>query len=240
MGKNSSIAWTNHTFNPWIGCSKVSPGCLNCYAERQNKHRKWCSGHWGTDRRRTSDSNWKNPILWDREAAKTGERTLVFCASLADVFDKSVPESWRDDLFSLINNTPHLTWLLLTKRENDMHLGGYPKNVWLGVTAENQEMWDRRVPLLLSSGAKMKFVSVEPMLGPIDMRGHYPDWVIVGGESGGKEARVMRYEWVEYLYVECQYHKVPFFFKQIGTNGIWPTPSNISTIREYPEPKGEK
>ncbi len=234
MGKNSKIAWTNHTFNPWIGCTKVSPGCANCYAERQNNHRKWVTS-WNGVRRRTTAANWKNPVLWDKEAEKSGERTFVFCASLADVFDKEVPGEWRIDLFDLIKRTPNLTWLILTKREQDMHLGGYSDNVWLGVTAENQEMWDKRVPLLLSSGAKKKFVSVEPMLGPITTYGARPDWVIVGGESGSN-ARPTDSIWADNLHDECQSAKIPFFFKQIGDNPRhWATFSGIETVMEYPK-----
>jgi len=188
----------------------------------------------GNPRVRTSPANWKKPLAWDKEAQNTGKRRLVFCASLADVFDKEVPESWREDLYALINATPNLTWLLLTKREQDMHLGGYAPNVWLGVTAENQEQWDKRVPLLLSSGASKKFVSVEPMLGPVDMRGLKPDWLIVGGESGSK-ARPIQFEWVSYLYAECQHLKVPFFFKQVGSDDSgWPLPCNIESVKEFP------
>lgn len=232
----TKIEWCDATFNPWMGCTKVSPGCANCYAERDQDHHyhkvKWGAGN---PRVRTSAANWKKPLAWNKEAQKTGERCLVFCASLADVFDKEVPESWRDDLYALINATPYLTWLLLTKREQDMHLGGYAPNVWLGVTAENQEMWDKRVPLLLSSGASKKFVSVEPMLGPIDMRGMKPNWLIVGGESGGN-GRAMHYEWVSYLYAACDYNKVPFFFKQVGNDrSHWPLPCNFETIKEFPK-----
>ena len=117
MGEKSAIAWTEATFNPWVGCSKVSAGCTNCYAERDFAiRRKFVEWGPGKPRRRTSEAYWKQPLKWDRQAAKDGVRRKVFCASLADVFDQEVDDSWRDDLFALIRRTPHLDWLILTKR----------------------------------------------------------------------------------------------------------------------------
>jgi protein gp37 len=144
--ENSKIEWTDHTFNPWIGCQHVSPGCDHCYAETQNAFRKWNGGTWGphAPRKRTSKASWKRPIKWDAEARafkrEQGRRPRVFCASLADVFDNRVPKHWREDLFALIRKCKHLDWLLLTKRpENILKMlppdwgAGYP-NVWIGVT----------------------------------------------------------------------------------------------------------
>lgn len=182
MAENSKIEWTDHTFNPWIGCTKVSPACDHCYAETQNDFRKWNAAGWGphAPRKRTSAANWRKPLAWDRQAAAEGVRRRVFCASLADVFDnhKSIEQEWRDDLWKLIANTPNLDWLLLTKRPQNIKRflpdewqagfwpGGRP-NVWLGTTVENQEEADRRIPHLLSVPAVVRFLSCEPLLGPV-------------------------------------------------------------------------
>lgn len=180
MGENSKIEWTHHTFNPWVGCTKVSAACDHCYAEAWAK--RWGHGSlWDGDRRRTTSGNWRNPIKWDAEAAAAGERRRVFCASLADVFDNQVPERWRDDLWHMIDRTPHLDWLLLTKRPQNIakmlpteKIGckpwgtGWP-NVWLGTTAENQAEADRRIPALLAVPAVVHFISYEPALGPLDL-----------------------------------------------------------------------
>ena len=133
MGENSKIEWTDHTFNPWIGCTKVSPACDGCYAENLMDLRygrvKWGAGE---DRKRTAPANWRKPIAWNRAAALKDGPTFVFCASLADVFDNEVDEVWRRDLFNLIEATPNLTWLMLTKRignvikMTDVHLGCRP------------------------------------------------------------------------------------------------------------------
>lgn len=181
MGENSKIEWTDATFNPWVGCTKLSPACDNCYAETWARR----TGHpelWQGERRRTSAAYWQQPLKWNRRAEADGRRLRVFCASLADVFDNQVPERWRDDLWHRIEQTPHLDWLLLTKRPQnvakmlpDPRIGvkpwgnGWP-NVWLGTTAENQEEADRRIPLLLQTPAAARFVSAEPLLGPIDLR----------------------------------------------------------------------
>ena len=155
MGANSKIEWTHHTFNPWTGCQKVSAGCTNCYAESWAKRSgvvKW--GANGT-RRKTSKSNWQQPIKWNREAQEAGERRRVFCASLADVFeDRDDLVLWRHDLFDLIEETPHLDWLLLTKRPEDawlyltgMYAGDAPlPNVWLGTSVEDQQRAEERIP----------------------------------------------------------------------------------------------
>ena len=139
MAEFSKIEWTDHTFNPWIGCQHVSPGCDHCYAETQNNFRKWNGGTWGphAPRKRTSEANWRKPLQWARDAANRGKSARVFCASLADVFDNQVAPAWRVDLFELIRETPQLDWLLLTKRPENIRkmlpldwMDGYP-NVWL-------------------------------------------------------------------------------------------------------------
>src|ERR1700751_3262860 len=111
--KNSAINWCHHTFNPWVGCSRISPGCVNCYAESQNKFYKWNGGEWGpgAPRKITSEANWQKPIRWNEEAGATGERHRVFCASLADWADAEAPDGQRERLFSLIRQTPNLDWL---------------------------------------------------------------------------------------------------------------------------------
>lgn len=176
MGETTGISWTDHTFNPWIGCTKVSAGCKNCYAERENNFRKWNGGTWGkgAPRKLTGQANWRKPLQWDRAAAKEGVRRRVFCASLADVFDAEVDDVWRDDLFFLIDSTPNLDWLLLTKRPEiaRQYLAEEAReprpNVWLGTTVENQAAADDRIPFLLQIPAAVRFLSCEPLLGPVD------------------------------------------------------------------------
>jgi len=192
MAENSDIVWTKHTFNPWIGCTKVSGACDHCYAEVYDL--RWHKGeHWGPKADRRLTKTWRNPVKWQREAEELTTRYSVFCASLADVFDnhRSILPEWRERLWALIRNTPNLDWLLLTKRPqniarylpDDWGDKGYA-NVWLGATAENQEEYDRRKPHLTKNPARIHFLSMEPLLGGVamgDMDGI--DWVITGGES---------------------------------------------------------
>lgn len=188
MAENTSIEWADHTFNPWVGCMKVSPGCDHCYAESWAKRAGKNAGvTWGGERRRTSAANWKQPLQWNAQAQREGRRMRVFCASLADVFDNDVPPVWRADLFELIDATPNLDWLLLTKRIGNVKAmleevsttlalreTGAPwpprPNVWLGATVVNQAEADRDIPKLLAVPARVRFLSIEPMLGPIDLR----------------------------------------------------------------------
>ena len=185
MAENSAIEWCHHTFNSWTGCTKVSPACDHCYAESWAKR----SGHveWGPHGSRRRTKTWGDPVKWNRQAEAEGVRRRVFCASLADVFDnhRSIEPAWRADLWALIMSTPHLDWLLLTKRPqniarylpNDSKAPWYRpwnfkwplENVWLGTTVENQEEADRRIPHLLSVPAKLHFLSCEPLLGPVDL-----------------------------------------------------------------------
>jgi protein gp37 len=230
MVQNSKIEWTDHTFNPWIGCSKVSPACDHCYAEALMDHR-YGRVQWGGDRVRTSASTWVQPLRWDRIAAQAGRMDTVFCLSLGDIWDKEADPLWRSDLFSLIERTPYLLWLLLSKRIGNAErmcdpLGGnqvLPSNAALGATMINQDEWDRDMPKLRrageSLGARFTFVSVEPMLGPINARGDLPGWVIAGGESG-QHARPMHPDWARSLRDQCAAADVPFFFKQWGEWGV--------------------
>jgi len=178
MGNNSKIEWTHHTFNPWWGCMKVSEGCKNCYAETWDK--RWGGGHWGpmTGRRLMSEDYWQLPLAWNARAARTGIPMRVFCGSMCDIYEYH-SEVWllRQRLFELIDCTPWLRWILLTKRpENLPHFsppswiaGGFPPNVWLGVSAENQEQADSRIPLLLDIPCSVRVLCCEPLLGPVDV-----------------------------------------------------------------------
>ena len=255
MAENSNIAWCDHTFNPWEGCTKIGPGCDHCYAE--NRNQRFSKGiNWGkgAPRRRTSEANWKLPLKWNREAERLGIRYRVFCSSLADVFDNEVDPDWRIDLFDLIRKTPSLNWLLLSKRVGNIsgminralrnaHTfqegedlfvwlkawddGVPPKNVWLGATVVNQEEADRDIPKLLIIPAAVRFLSMEPLLGPVDLtfadnsdgifvqKIHGVDWCIIGGESG-PHARPMHPDWVRSLRDQCRSYGVPFLFKQWG------------------------
>lgn len=241
--QNSKIEWTDHTFNPWIGCQKVSPGCDHCYAETMMDLR-YHKVEWGPhgERKRTSDANWRKPLQWDRQARAQRRRAKVFCASLADVWDNRVPEEWRADLFRLIARTRHLDWLLLTKRPENIRkmlppaisgLGFWPwKNVWLGATCEDQRHFDRRWGVLQRIAAPVRFVSYEPALGPLSLCGHSqaPDWIICGGESGAG-ARRMKPAWARSLLGECEERGVAFFMKQM--TGKAPIPKDL-LVRQSP------
>ena len=294
MGEVTAIRWTDHTFNPWWGCVKVSPACDRCYAERDAHRYGFADGGgngpelWGkgSERRRLSDKQWAKPLQWDRAAAAAGRKALVFCASMADVFearDDLDPERAR--LWELIEATPNLIWLLLTKRPeqvlkripprwigvetsgaNDMvqvdrvhrvpwqyvtlaervQLAArptaracWPMNVWVGTTVEDQHYADLRIPRLLDIPSPVRWLSVEPLLGPLDLSPWIDylelksfgdekrkltvtpiDWVIVGGESGPGH-RPMDLDWARELRGQCNVAGIPFFFKQVG--GTRPT-----------------
>lgn len=264
--KNSKIAWTDHTMNFWIGCTKVSDGCKHCYAEAQDLRFRPDNSRWGVkaNRVRTSDANWNKAYQWDKEAKKSGLTTRVFAMSLGDFFDDhpSILPEWRTDAWKVIRDTPHLTWLLLTKRpeniekmlpEDFISWGGYWEqretdwnypNVVMGVTCENQKMAEERLPLLLVQEFPMRFISCEPLLSPIDlhkagMNGSVKlDQIIVGAESG-HNARPMDLEWARSLRDQCKEAGVPFFMKQICDRHGRPIlfeefPTDLQ-IREYPK-----
>lgn len=197
MSENTKIEWCDHTFNPWEGCQKVGPGCDHCYAETRNaRFGGGVAVNWGpgAPRRRTSPANWRKPLGWNAAHAeffaRHGRRQRVFCASLADVFDNEVDPAWRADLFALIQKTPNLDWLLLTKRIGNAakmiddaasELEQWPvewlssgklviTNVWLGATIVNQEEANRDIVKLLDTPAEVRFLSMEPLLGPVDLR----------------------------------------------------------------------
>jgi protein gp37 len=270
MGENSEISWTNHTFNAWEGCEKVSAGCANCYAERRDK--LYHGGeHWGPEgtRKMMSESYWRQPVKWNKQAEAEGVRARVFCSSLADVFeDRPELEAPRLRLLALIEETSNLDWLLLTKRpENVTRLieraqkqGGaessaYPwllmqSNVWIGTTVENQEQADKRIPELLKIPARIRFLSCDPLLGPVEFSdvSRRADavqqlgkraldgiqWVIAGGESG-PNARPMHPDWARSLRDQCTAAGVAFHFKQ---HGEWVDPDSAASdkIKEWMGP----
>jgi protein gp37 len=240
--QNSNISWTDHTFNPWIGCKKVSPACDHCYAEAWAE--RFGDGHlWNGARRITVPANWRKPIKWNKQAQESGVRARVFCASLADVFDNQVPEEWRADLWNLIESTPFLDWLLLTKRPQNIqkmlpaNWGDGWANVWLGTTVENQAEAERRIPVLQGVPARLRFLSCEPLLGPLDLLSNGLmtgiGWVIAGGESGAY-ARPMHPEWVRSLQRQCFKASTPFHFKQWGA---WQ--SELDRDRDDPDWRGK-
>ena len=223
MARNSPIEWTHHTFNPWWGCSKISPACAHCYAEKWS--RRVGLDLWGDEgpRRFFGDHHWREPMTWNAEAERTGVRRRVFCASMADVFEpREDLDPWRTRLWALIAQTPWLDWLLLTKRPefvgdlvpwND----SWPDNVWLGATAENQLWLVRRAHQLARYPTAIRFISCEPLLAPLDLTPvlHAVDWVIAGGESGAK-ARPSNPEWFRSLRDQCIASGIAFHFKQWG------------------------
>ncbi len=244
--ENSIIAWTSNTFNPWMGCVKVSPGCTHCYAETLTKNRMGLSlwGAGGT-RQVTSATNWRKPVSWNREAQRSGERQRVFCASLCDVFeDHPTGDATRPRLWDLIRRTPNLDWQLLTKRA-DRITGCLPSdwgdgwpNVWLGVSCEDRKHGLPRLDHLRDIPAVVRFTSAEPLLEditPCDLTGI--DWVIVGGESGAGY-RLMDHQWARNLRMACAEQGSAFFFKQ---SSAFRTEMGIELdgeiIREFPVPR---
>lgn len=255
MAKETAIEWADSTFNPVWGCQKVSPACDFCYAEALDK--RTGGNHWGPNapRRRTSEKNWNQPLRWQREAEafymEHGRKRRVFCASMADVFDNQWPEGARDDLWELIRQTPDLNWLLLTKRPQNIakmkpvfwdEIKGH---IWLGATVENQDVANRNIPHLIFHDCAVRFLSCEPLLGPIDLtdismgdsgiidalsgtegvawEGGPPamsptlDWIITGGESGGRlTSRPASPNWYRSLRDQCEEANIPFLFKQWG------------------------
>lgn len=245
MGENTKIEWADHTFNPWMGCTKVSEGCRNCYAENQMDHR-WNKVQWGPGkpRVRTSEAMWRKPLQWNAEAEKTGIRPRVFSLSLGDWLDPEVPIEWLADFLALIQKTPHLNWLLVTKRpelwpRRMAHVFGFemcenhnaergriqlawdwfhgneaPANVWILASVENQAATSR-INELVDIPARVHGLSCEPMCGALDLYLSGIDWVICGGESG-QNARPMSPDWVRNLRDQCTRNNVPFFLKQWG------------------------
>lgn len=286
MGEGTRIQWATHTFNPWRGCAKVTPGCDNCYAEAGSKRNPRLLGTWGPDgvRAMASESYWRKPLAWNERAAVAGERHRVFCASLADVFeDRPDLVEPRARLFALITATPALDWLLLTKRPasaramlTDRGRGSLVErmdeirgaaagdfawplpNVWLGTTVEDQARADERVPILLDTPAAVRFLSCEPLLGPVDLTnlsvatttgvdqwdaldrveagdagtpGAVIDWLIIGGESG-PSARPMDLGWARSLVEQGRAAGVAVFVKQLGRRPVDELGSEWTHLRD--------
>lgn len=265
MSQKTAISWTDHTFNPWWGCTKVSPGCANCYAERDAKR----YGHdiWGPGkpRRVFGTKHWAEPGRWNRVAERERVRKRVFCASMADIFEDEALVGERNLLYDTIDATPWLDWQLLTKRPENFQgalparwLLDPPKNVWLGVSVEDQATADERIPLLLQTQAALRFVSYEPALAPVDFgmylsRTNMPglnlmpgfrdplpgiDWVIVGGESG-PGARPFNLAWARASVAQCKATGVAVFVKQLGARTVGPrlhapTPNDPGTVAFLP------
>jgi protein gp37 len=230
VAERTAIEWTDATFNPWWGCVRVSPACARCYADTLAR-RYGHAGLWQEHgvRRFLSDAHWRKPLTWNRDAARTGGRLKVFCASMADVFEehRGLARS-RDRLWSLIEETPWLHWQLLTKRpENVARLApwkdDWPDNVWVGASIENSR-FTFRADILREIPAVTRFVSAEPLLAsvfqigrpnrrPLDLEGI--DWVIAGGESGPR-ARPMDPAWAREVREAIHDTGGAFFLKQLG------------------------
>ena len=225
--RNSRISWTEASWNGWIGCQEVSPACDRCYARTLAERYKWAK--WGKDtpRHRTSEAYWRKPIAWNSEAEARKEPIRVFAFSLADwAEDRRDLDPWRADFFRLIEKTPWLIWMLLSKRADCMArmlpeawLSAPRPNVWLGVTAENQRRAEERIPALLSVPAVLHWVSAEPLLSPLDLSPWLGprrlSWAIAGGESGAG-ARRMDPEWARGVLRQCRAAGVAFHLKQKG------------------------
>ena len=279
----TNIEWCHSTWSPWLGCRKVSPACRFCYITATPAFRFRGLKH-GEPRQRTSESYWKDPLKWNRQAGtclhcgfihslareidhcggyeRLPQRPRIF-PSLCDWLDDEVRIEWLADFLKLIHDTPNLDWLLLTKRpenfnerfrlvsdwsedngamdlfnwiENEWFSDLPPANVWIGVSIEDQQRAEERIPELLEIPAKLRFLSVEPLLGPVSLEGYLPDggialavhgkllvagpsvdWVIVGGESG-PGARPCNVQWIEDILVQCGGAGVPCFVKQLGSN----------------------
>lgn len=242
MGKETAIAWTDHTFNPVWGCTKIGPGCDFCYADvwaQRTGHNIWGTGTF----REFTDKHWRQPLNWNAAAEKAGVRKRVFCASMADVFDNQWPDHLRPRLWQLIRDTPWLDWQLVTKRIGNavkmlpVDWGDGWHNVWLVPTIVNQEEADRDLPKLFEVPAKVYGVSYEPALGPVDWTPWMPrlperqkgtdwdflglHWIIGGGESNQRGMRECRIEWLEDTAAQCAQHGVAYFNKQIGAMPTW-------------------
>ena len=300
MPAETKIEWTDHSWSPWRGCTKVSPGCANCYAESLSErfNRKdsdlptW--GGWGKGKPRVLAKNWGDPVKWNKAADAEQEMRMAYgkgnppyaktsftvFPSLCDWLDEEVPIEWLARFLKLIYDTPNLTWLLLTKRPENFRnrllksmAGNWadpldltdrihawidgsriPRNVWVGTSVEDQPRADERIPALIEIPAVGRFLSVEPMIGPVDLRLFsrafgFPKhitadgraigmpqgihWVIVGGESG-PGARPCNVEWVRSIVNQCAGASVPCFVKQLGAHpvGRWTASPHESGLGE--------
>jgi protein gp37 len=235
MADQTNIKWCEHTFNPWRGCAKVSPGCTHCYAETITRRSPGVLGEWAPSGRRViaAETYWRLPLKWDRAAERAAERRRVFCANLADVFeDRPGPREPRARLLHLIRRTRNLDWLMLTKRPEAVnrlvpadtnwearHWFANCPDAWVGASEEDRQRADERIPLLREVPAAVPFLSVEPHLEPVELGLEGIHWVIVGGEIG-PEARPCHAAWVLSVLRQCERAGVACFVKQMGLN-VW-------------------
>lgn len=214
MATKSSIEWTEMTWNPVTGCTKISQGCKHCYAERMAKRLTAM----GAERYRNGFSITLHPDLVDVPRGWRQPR-VVFVNSMSDLFHDDIPLAYIQRVFNTMRDCPHHTFQVLTKRSERLaelaRSLPWPKNVWMGVSVEDARVMGR-ISDLSTVPAAVKFLSLEPLIGPLDdLPLHGIQWVIVGGESGPK-ARPMRKAWVTSIFRQCRAAKVPFFFKQWG------------------------
>lgn len=229
----SSIEWTEMTWNPTTGCNKLSAGCKFCYAEVMSKRlqamgmEKYKDGF----KLKVHDGALKVPYTWSKP--KT-----VFVNSMSDLFHKDIPLSFIKKVFKVMNDTQQHTYQILTKRGDilakyDKELT-WTKNIWMGVSVENEKVTDR-IDYLRSTSAYVKFLSLEPLIGPLNnLNLKNIHWVIVGGESGPK-ARPMKYEWVNDIRKQCNKAGVLFFFKQWGKPQFNINPNDPTIDSEHPD-----
>jgi protein gp37 len=243
MAEISNIEWTEATWNCWHGCAKVSAGCKNCYMFTEKRA-------YGQDPERVvrSKTTFDAPLKWLKRHLTKGTPLPKYCftCSWSDFFIAEA-DAWRPEAWQIIRDTPRITYQILTKRIERVReclppdWGNGYQNVWLGVSVENQDLADKRIPLLLDTPAVLRWISAEPLLGPLDLahitgedqfynalRGtiHFRerreaiatpglDWIVVGGESG-HEARPCQLDWIRDIVAQCQAAKVPVFVKQLG------------------------
>lgn len=242
MTENTKIEWAHHTMNFWTGCEPVSPGCAGCYAETWAKR----AGRVFAERKRTTPANWRQPFKWDTRAKAEAAPARVFTNSLADFFDNKVPEEWRAEAFAVIRATPHLHWLVLTKRignalsmieraadwhfdHGDRNVAGWltdwyrhrvaPANVWLGATVVNQAEVGRDIPKLLKVPARVRFLSCEPLLEQVfigDALATGDLHWVIVGGESGPKSRPFHVEWSRTLVAQCQFFGARAFVKQFG------------------------
>lgn len=218
MGTKTGISWTGKTWNPWRGCHKLSPGCRNCYMFAEQIRYKLTPGPNTVVRTKT----WNDPFRWNREAEHDGQAVMVFTCSWSDFFIEEA-DQWRSEAWAIIRTTPWLTYQILTKRPERIidclppDWGDGYKNVWLGTSIENADyLW--RSDVLRCIPAHIRFISAEPLLGPLtglNLTGYH--WLIAGGESG-QDFRLMHHDWARELRDLCATNNVAFFYKQ--GNGV--------------------
>ncbi len=241
--ENSKIGWTHHTWNPWMGCHKVSPACKFCYIETVIKR----MGKIPFQGPMATTTSWENPSRWNRRAAQQGHRSRVFTCSLSDFFHEGA-DAWRDEAWAVIRECRNLDWMILTKRPeliaNRLPADwgdGYP-NVWLGVTVENRN-YVHRLDTVLEIPAVLYWVSAEPLLGQLDLRPYFPrglSWVITGCEQAHKDKRRrMDWNWVRDLEEQSREAGAAFFHKQyyVGNQIVTDGLLDGRVCQEWPLPK---